>query len=161
MVDKYYYINMRELEKNIITNMCLIYKNDEILVQLRTKSDWPGITFPGGHVEKDENFDESIKREVKEETGLILNSVKLCGIEEFKHIQGEDRHIILLYKSNDFSGEIKQNKNEDKIFWIKRKDLFNYELSTDLDIMLKVIEDETISELIYYKDGDEYKTMFK
>ena len=43
---------MARKENVIITNICLIYKDDEILVQERTKKDWPGITFPGGHVEK-------------------------------------------------------------------------------------------------------------
>ena len=28
-------------------------KGDEILVIDRQKKDWPGITFPGGHVEND------------------------------------------------------------------------------------------------------------
>ena len=43
---------MHTKELTIFTNMCLIYKDNQILVQERTKSDWPGITLPGGHVEK-------------------------------------------------------------------------------------------------------------
>ena len=146
---------MRELQTAIITNMCLIYKDDEILVQVRTKTDWPGITFPGGHVEKGENFDESIKREIKEETGLTIHNPKLCGIEEFKTTI-EDRHIILLYKCNEFEGELKSS-DEGKVFWIKRKDLFTYDLSQDLDIMLEIIENEELSEIIYSKEDDEWK----
>ena len=147
--------NMRELQTAIITNMCLIYKDDEILVQRRTKSDWPGITFPGGHVEKGENFDESIKREIKEETGLNIYNPKLCGIEEFKTTI-EDRHIILLYKCNEFDGELKASE-EGEIFWIKRKDLETYDLSQDLDIMLEIIENDKLSEIIYSKENDEWK----
>ena len=54
-----------------LTTMCMIYKdNGEFLVQDRIKNDWPGITFPGGKVEKDELITESCIREIKEETGL-------------------------------------------------------------------------------------------
>ena len=52
--------------------MCLVYSGDKILVQERNKKDWPGLTFPGGHVEKGENFIASVIREVKEETGLTI-----------------------------------------------------------------------------------------
>lgn len=39
-------------EKTILTNMCMVYDGERILVQERVKDDWSGITFPGGHVEK-------------------------------------------------------------------------------------------------------------
>ena len=67
-----------------ITNMCLVYSGDKILVQERNKKDWPGLTFPGGHVEKGENFIASVIREVKEETGLTIYDPLLCGMEEYK-----------------------------------------------------------------------------
>lgn len=75
---------MRKTEKCIITNICLIYKGSKILVIDRKKRDWPGLTLPGGHVEKNEDFNESVIREVKEETGLNIKNPVLCGIEEFK-----------------------------------------------------------------------------
>ena len=44
-----------------LTTLCLIKNIDgKILVQDRKKKDWPGWTFPGGHVEKDENILESV-----------------------------------------------------------------------------------------------------
>ena len=53
-----------------LTNLCMITKDDEILVIDRQKKDWPGFTFPGGHVEDDESIVDSVIREVKEETGF-------------------------------------------------------------------------------------------
>lgn len=63
-------------EKARITNLCMVYDNaGNVLVQERIKKDWPGITFPGGHVEYLESFHDAVVREVKEETGLdILNT---------------------------------------------------------------------------------------
>lgn len=143
---------MRKLEQVKLTNMCLIYRDDEILVQMRHKDDWPGLTFPGGHIEKDECIHDAIIREVYEETGLTLLHPILCGIEEFK-TKEEDRYLIFFYKCNEFIGDIKDS-SEGEVFWIKRKDLEQYELSLDLLEILKVIEDDSISELHYFmQDG--------
>ena len=148
---------MSRKESVVFTNMCLIYRDDEILVQERTKNDWPGLTFPGGHVKKDENFYDSIIREVKEETNLTLLHPILCGIEEYKKTNDNDRYVILFYKCNEFVGELKSS-NEGKVFWIKRKDLYQYKLSLDLDRILKVIESNDLSELLYYLENGEYKS---
>ena len=143
---------MRRIQKCIITNICLIYKEDRILVIDRKKKDWPGLTFPGGHVEKDENFHDSVIREVKEETGLTIRKPVLCGIEEFK-TKDEDRYIMLYYKTDRFSGRIRSSQ-EGEVFWINRADLNKYKLSLDLKRILKVMESEDLSEIIYYeKDG--------
>lgn len=151
---------MRKKEKVIITNICLVYKDDKILVQERTKKDWPGLTFPGGHVERDENFHDSIIREVKEETGLTLLKPILCGIEEFKPQEDEDRHIILFYKCNKFKGKIKSS-DEGKVYWLTRKEFKKAKLSYDLDRMFKIMESDELSELIYTRKGNKYTSCIK
>lgn len=147
----------REKEYTIFTNMCLIYKEDKILVQERTKKDWPGITFPGGHVEKGENFYDAIIREVKEETGLTLLHPILCGIEEYKQTHDEDRYVILFYKCNKFKGELKSS-DEGKVYWLKKEELKSKELSLDLDRILDIMESNDKSELIYFLENNKYKS---
>lgn len=137
-----------------ITNMCLVYSGDKILVQERNKKDWPGLTFPGGHVEKDENFIASVIREVKEETGLTIYDPLLCGMEEYKADNNDERYLMLFYKTDKFEGELKSSK-EGKVFWINKDDLLKYELSLDLDRIYKIMTDDSLSELIYeYKNGE-------
>lgn len=137
-----------------ITNMCLVYSGDKILVQERNKKDWPGLTFPGGHVEKGENFIASVIREVKEETGLTIYDPLLCGMEEYKTDNNDERYLMLFYKTDKFEGELKSSK-EGKVFWINKDDLLKYELSLDLDRIYKIMTDESLSELIYeYKNGE-------
>lgn len=147
---------MGKTQKCILTNMCLVYKGNEILVLDRKKKDWPGLTLPGGHVERGESFISSVIREVKEETGLIISKPKLCGIEEFK-TKNEDRYIMLFYKTNNYKGKIKSSK-EGEVFWIDKKDLNKYKLSLDLKKIIKVIEDKSLSEIIYYKKENEWKS---
>ena len=147
---------MKKTHNVIITNICLIYENDRILVIDRKKNDWPGLTFPGGHVEKDENFIESVKREVKEETGLNIKNPILCGIEEFKS-DGVDRNIMLYYKANEFSGKIKSSK-EGEVFWINKNDMDKYKLSLDLKRIYKVMMDDSLNGIVYYKKDDKWRS---
>ena len=44
-------------EKAVFTNMCMVTDNKgNVLVLDRQNPDWPGLTFPGGHVEPGEAF---------------------------------------------------------------------------------------------------------
>ena len=43
----------------------MVRDGDRVLGINRKKEDWPGITFPGGHVEAGESFTEAVIREVK------------------------------------------------------------------------------------------------
>jgi len=145
---------MKKEERCILTNMCLVYDENKILVVDRKKKDWPGLTLPGGHVEKQENFHESVIREVKEETGLTIYKPILCGIEEFK-TKNEDRYIMLFYKTNKFKGKLKSSK-EGEVFWIDEKDLDKYKLSLDLKRIIKVMKSDELSEIIYYQKDNKW-----
>jgi len=53
---------MKRTEAITLTNMCMIKDKDKILVLNRTDPVWPGLTFPGGHVESHEAFHDSVVR---------------------------------------------------------------------------------------------------
>lgn len=130
---------MEKTYKCIISNMCMVYKGDMILVINRTKSDWPGLSFPGGHLEENETLEESVVREMKEETGLEIKNPKLCAIKEWDWGNGV-RYLGLLYKTNNFKGELKSS-NEGEVFWINKKDINRYELSQDFLELFKLIDE--------------------
>lgn len=120
-----------------LTNLCMVYQNDLILVQNRVKSDWPGLTFPGGHVEENEDEVTSIIREVKEETGLTLLEVEKCGFIEWYNPKTKHRDLCLIYRSNKFTGELSSSK-EGEVFFIKKEDLSKYPFSEDFDKILEI-----------------------
>lgn len=71
-------------KKMRLTTICYIEKDDSYLMLHRTKKQndqshdkWLGV---GGKFEKDESPDECMLREVKEETGLTLESFRLRGV---------------------------------------------------------------------------------
>lgn len=144
---------MAKIEECIITNMVMIYDNcGNVLVQDKIKPDWSGITFPGGHVEPGESFVKSAIREVKEETGLDVKNLKLCGLKQFTHLNDGYRYIVIYFKTNDFSGEIKSS-SEGKVFWINRSELLKQKCVEDFNQILKVFEDESLNENYYYYDN--------
>lgn len=147
---------MSRKENCILTNMCMIYDGDNILVQDRINPDWPGITFPGGHIETGESFVDSVIREVKEETGLDISNVTLCGVKQWTQRDGEYRYIVFFYKTNTFSGEIKSS-DEGRVFWIKKDQLKNYTLANDFDKMFEVFDNDNLSENYYWFEDNEWK----
>jgi ADP-ribose pyrophosphatase len=125
--------------KIILTNMCMLYNsNGMILVQNRIKNDWPGINFPGGHVEYDESLEESCIREMKEETGLTINKLMFVGVYEWNILKDKTRHLAILYKSNDFTGTLKSS-NEGEMFWINLNDISKYKQAVDFDKILNMM----------------------
>lgn len=109
-----------------------------VLVQYREAKDWPGYTFPGGHVEAKETLEESVIREIKEETGLILHKVKLCGVMEWPW-ENQERYLAFLYKSRDFSGTL-HSSEEGKVIWVKKEELVHLPLSQDMDKILRIYD---------------------
>lgn len=139
------------LEKTNLMNMCMVCDGDKVVVIDRKKSNWPGVTFPGGHVEKDESLVDSVIREVKEETGLIIDSPILCGITDW--CNEEDRDVVLLYKATSFSGELKSS-DEGEVWWERYDNLRNLKLTSGFETYLKVYENDNLGELFYRRMDD-------
>ena len=107
---------MARTEKVIMTNMCMVFSENRVLVQDKRDDDYSGITFPGGHVERGESFTDAVIREVWEETGLKISEPKLCGIKDWMKDE-ETRYIVLLYKTDKFEGIVTSSEEGD-VFWL-------------------------------------------
>ena len=105
----------------------MIYTSDgSFLVQNRKKQDWPGINFPGGHVEDNETIQQSCIREIKEETGLDIDNLYSPGYIEWYVPEEGKRHLCIIFRTNNFSGEMISSK-EGEIFFLKEEDLYKYQ----------------------------------
>ena len=125
------------------TNLCMVRDSDRVLVMDRKKEDWPGITFPGGHVEAGESFTEAVIREVKEETGLRIASSQMCGMKDW--VEDDIRYVVLFYKTEKFEGDLISSE-EGEVWWEDLKELPNLDLSLDMEDMLRIFLEEDLSE---------------
>ena len=151
---------MAREELAVFTNMCMITDgNGNVLVQDRKNPDWPGITFPGGHVEPGESFTLSVIREVFEETGLTVENPVLCGTKQFQTRSGA-RYVVFFYKASKFQGTLKSS-DEGDVYWLPRSELPNQTLAPDMMEMVQVMESENLSEFFYQKvEGNWQLTLY-
>ena len=147
---------MGKFERVELTNMCMICDGTRVLVQDRKNPNWPGVIFPGGHVEPGESFVDSVVREIKEETGLTISNVQLCGIKQYvpKPDANYDRYIVLLYQTDTFSGELKGSE-EGNVFWIEREELLNYPHPNGFESMAEVFLNDQLSENYWAHQNNE------
>lgn len=150
---------MARTEVVTITNMCMIYDGTRVLVQDRADPEWPGITFPGGHVEKGESFTDAVIREVFEETGLRISAPQLCGIKDWSNDDGT-RYMVLLYKTNQFRGSLTAS-DEGEVDWVEMDEMSKMRLASGMDKMLQVFMDDNISEDFFYKENGEWVEVLK
>jgi 8-oxo-dGTP diphosphatase len=144
---------MDRTEKAIITVLCMIYDDNKILLQNRVKEDWQGLTFPGGHVEKEESFVQAVIREMREETGLTIKEPKLCGVKQFQ-TEEDERYVVLLFKTNQFEGTLTSSE-EGEMRWIDRDSLKDCSLVNDFMELLKVFDSDHYNEFIYERIGQD------
>ncbi|MDD2410046.1 MAG: NUDIX hydrolase [Bacilli bacterium] len=84
-----------------------IFKDDKVLLGCRKGSHGENTwSFPGGHLEFNESWDDCAIRETKEETNIEIENIKLMGITNdiFKN---ENKHYITIFmKANYKKGEL-------------------------------------------------------
>lgn len=128
--------------KSQLTTLCYIQKNDSYLMLHRVtkkndinKDKWIGV---GGHFEKGESPEDCLLREVKEETGLTLDSFDFRGIVTFVY-NDEPAEYMHLFTSKNFSGTL-IDCDEGKLEWVSFEKINSLELWEGDKIFLTLLQ---------------------
>ena len=138
---------MERYSQTVLTNMCMVCDGENILVEDKQQGSYRGVTFPGGHIEAGESLTESMIREVREETGLIIKNPKLCGIYDWM-TEENVRYLIFIYKANTFGGELCAS-DEGQVRWIRKEDFLKEKLAHGMDKVFEIIEGDTFTECFF------------
>lgn len=137
--------------------LCYIEKDGKVLLLHRVKKEndihegnWIGL---GGKIEEGESPEECIIREVREESGLLIQNPKLRGIMTFPDFKG-DCWQVFLYSGSKFSGEL-IDSDEGILKWVPKDDLHKYKMSQGDRIFIEWLhKDEKLftAKFIYEED---------
>jgi 8-oxo-dGTP diphosphatase len=105
-----------------------IIRDGRVLVARRARGPALGIwTMPGGVVEAGETLIEALKREIEEETTMIVEPVALAGHREVLVRDDEKRlsrhFVILCFATRWVSGEPRLNEELAEARWLKPDEL--------------------------------------
>lgn len=130
---------MNEHQLFYVGQKAFIEKDGKILVL--TDPD-EGLDFPGGRIEQGENdLSQSLRREVREETGLEINVgdpfVSWYNTFPEGHPLEGKRVFLVGYKCNYVSGEVALSDEHDGFKWVDEKD---YRQVDDKTKFFKILE---------------------
>ena len=98
-----------------------IFRDGKILLVRRAREPSKGVyTFPGGRVEFGESLVEAVAREVREETGLVIEVVGIAGFREALPAKtgGHGHFVILPFAAHWVANEVALNDELDDARWL-------------------------------------------
>lgn len=146
-----------------LTTLCYLIKDGKYLMLHRTKKEqdinagkYIGV---GGHVEEGESPVDCIKREIKEETGLTVNTLKTRGYITF--VMGDETEHAVLFTSDDFEGQLTENCDEGVLTWVDIDKVMDLNLWEGDKVFLKILQEQEQKgyaffslKLVYDKDDN-------
>jgi ADP-ribose pyrophosphatase YjhB (NUDIX family) len=114
-----------------------IIRDGRVLVARRARGPALGIwTMPGGVVEAGETLIEALKREIEEETSMLVEPVALAGHREVL-VRDDDRRVsrhfvILCFAARWQAGEPALNEELDEARWLDPAELAGLETTAGL-----------------------------
>ncbi|EEA84502.1 NUDIX hydrolase [Peptacetobacter hiranonis] len=159
------------MNKTVLTTICYIEKGGKTLMLYRNKKKndvhegkYVGI---GGKFEFGETPEECIIREIKEETGLTVNSLRYHGLISFPKFANDDNWYMFIFSCRDFEGEVPEDRLDDcpegRLLWVDNDKVMDLNMWDGDRVFLEwVATKKVFNAKIEYKEGilDKYHVDF-
>jgi len=140
-----------------LATLCYLRKNDQTLMIHRVKKHndmhlgkWNGL---GGKLEPGESPEDCVRREVEEESGLLVKKMWLKGFLSFPGFANDEDWYTFVFVVPEFEGHIIESVEGD-LEWIDNSDLFRLNLWEGDRIFLPWLDRPGIfSGKFVYRDG--------
>lgn len=122
-----------------------ILRDGKVLVVRRARAPANGVfSLPGGVVEAGETLAEAVRREIAEETALVIDPVTLAGYREVVARDGDnrvERHFVILpFAARWVAGEPTLNEELSEFRWIDPADVAGLPTTPGLaEIVLRAV----------------------
>lgn len=114
------------------------------------------VNFPGGKKEVGEDMQACVIRETLEETGLTVKNPVEVGYIEFP---GADYHVHV-FKSTEFSGELKAKTDEVNLFWQDTDNVpYDKMRTADRDFLPLILTGKFVKRRYFYSADGEVERM--
>ncbi len=141
-----------------LATLCYIRDDEKTLMIHRNKKaddyhkgKWNGL---GGKFNPGETPEECVRREVEEESGLIVKDPVLRGIITFPLFDGVDDWYVFLYTASDYEGELKET-DEGELEWVPNELIYNLNLWPGDKIFMRwLFNNKFFSAKFNYEDGE-------
>ncbi len=126
----------------VLAASCVVIRGDRVLLVKRGRPPGEGrFSFPGGRVEWGEETPEAAEREVREETGLVVQVTSLLGV--FDQIQRDGDGAVLFhaaiacYRARLLGGTLEAGDDAGEARFFHREELASLPLT---DGLLSILE---------------------
>ncbi|MCM8526424.1 MAG: 8-oxo-dGTP diphosphatase [Lentisphaeraceae bacterium] len=145
--------------KTIEASLVYLFKDDHVLMLHRVKKEkdihkdkWNGL---GGKLEPAESPEECAVREIKEESGYDIHTLKFAGHLFFPTFDKQQNDwSVFVFTSDDFSGLQLENTPEGNLEWIHKDKLLNLNLwEGDRYFLPKLLSGDKFLGKFIYTDG--------
>jgi nucleoside triphosphatase len=109
----------------------LIFNPDGQILLIKGEKFSNRYVLPGGHIEVGETFEEALRREVKEETGLDIDNIQLLSLQEsiFNPHYHTKRHFLYIdFVCTTTSTQVTLNEESQEFIWVAVPDALNLPL---------------------------------
>ncbi len=130
--------------KLFVATKAFVRFGDKILIVKESSQYQDGANLgkfdvPGGRIRAGQRFDESLKREVKEETGLDIEIGEPFFVDEWRPVvRGEQWQIVGVYfECLAKSEEVVLSQDHEEFRWINPEEYTKHELIRGVDVVFK------------------------